>query len=67
MNTSLTEAEYNLKLDSLHVEYRRKKREVERGLAEMRLLRKEIDLWEDASIIRMMKNGEQSKKEVLCA
>ncbi len=67
MNTSLTEAEYNLKLDSLHVEYRRKKREVERGLAEMRLLRKEIDLWEDASIIRTMKNGEQSKKEVLCA
>jgi hypothetical protein len=67
MNTTLTEAEYNMKLDSLHVEYRRKKREVERGLAEMRFIKKQIDLWEDAAVIHVMKNGEQGKKEVLCA
>ena len=62
-----TEAERLAEIDKLHIEYRRKKREVERGLAEMRFFRKQIDLMEDALIIQTLKRGEQSKKEVLCA
>jgi len=54
-------------VDNLSLEYTRKKREVERGLAEMRALRKQIDLLEDWMIIETMKSREQPKKEVLCA
>ncbi len=67
--TTMTEAEKQNEIDALTVQYQRKKREAERLLAEMRLLRKQIDLWEDALIVHVMKNREQSpaKREVLCA
>ena len=52
-------------IDALRVQHIRKKREVERGLAEMRALRKQIDLYEDFMIIDMLKAREISKKEVL--
>ena len=66
-NYTWTEAERLAEIDRLQTEYRRKKREVERGLAEMRYIRKQIDLVEDALIIHTMRKGEQPKKEVLCA
>lgn len=54
-------------VDQLRVDYLRKKREVDRGLAEMRAIRKQIDLLEDLMIIEVMKGREFPKKEVLCA
>lgn len=54
-------------VDNLSLEYTRKKREVERGLAEMRAIRKQIDLLEDLMVIEVMKTREHPKKEVLCA
>jgi hypothetical protein len=54
-------------VDNLSLEYTKKKREVERGLAEMRAIRKQIDLLEDLMVIEVMKTREQPKKEVLCA
>lgn len=54
-------------IDALRLQHMKKKREVERGLAEMRALRKQIDLYEDMLIIDVMKTREQSKREVLCA
>ena len=54
-------------IDTLSLEYTRKKREVERGLAEMRAIRKQVDLLEDLLVIEVMKSREQSKKEVLHA
>lgn len=54
-------------IDYLRLQHMKKKREVERGLAEMRAIRKQIDLYEDLMIIDVMKNRDQPKKEVLCA
>jgi len=51
--------------DQLRLDYLRKKREVNRGLAEMRAIRKQIDLIEDLMIIEVMKERETSKKELL--
>jgi len=61
MNNKATQQE----VDQLRVEYMKKKREVERGLAEMRAIRKQIDLLEDLMIIEVMKERETSKKEIL--
>lgn len=52
-------------IDNLRLEHMRKKREVERGLAEMRAMRKQIDILEDLMIIEVMKTREQPKREVL--
>lgn len=52
-------------LDQLTLQYQRKKREVERGLAEMRAMRKQIDLFEDYLVIETMKTREHPKKEIL--
>ena len=61
MNTVATQEQ----VDQLRINYQRKKREVDRGLAEMRAIRKEIDLLEDLMIIEVMKGREISKKELL--
>ena len=53
-------------IDNLKLEYQRKKREVDRGLAEMRAIRKQIDLVEDLMIIEVMKNRDlPPQKEVI--
>lgn len=52
-------------IDNLRLEHMRKKREVERGLAEMRAMRKQIDILEDLMVIEVMKTREQPKREVL--
>ena len=52
-------------IDKLKLEYQRKKREVERGLAEMRAIRKQIDWVEDLMIIEVMKHRDLPHKEVL--
>ena len=64
---TLTEAEKQAEIDKLILEYRRKKRLVERLLAEMRMTRKQIDLWEDALVVHTMKRREEnfSEKELL--
>jgi len=61
-NTAVKQAD----VDYLRLQYIKKKREVERGLAEMRALRKQIDLYEDFMIIDVMKNRDApSQKEIL--
>ena len=63
MNVAAIQAD----IDELRVRHMQKKREVERGLVEMRTIRKQIDLLEDNMVIEAMKLREQPKKEVLCA
>lgn len=61
-NTAVKQAD----VDYLRLQYTKKKREVERGLAEMRALRKQIDLYEDLMIIEVMKTrDEPAQKEIL--
>lgn len=52
-------------LDQLSLQYKSKKREVERGLAEMRAIRKQIDLFEDFLVIDVMKTRETANETVL--
>lgn len=63
---TLTEAEKLEEIDKLHLEYRKKKQEAQLRLLEMRKIRKQIDLVEDALIIHTLERWQSSAvKEVL--
>jgi hypothetical protein len=66
-NKTWTEAERLAEIDRLKVEYSKKKKETELNLYEMRRIRKQIDLVEDALIIHTLRRWQEPRREVLCA